>query len=349
MISRAGIRAIEGDLAGDVSRFDSIAWGRGWMWDDEPSSDFAYVTPLSVSHNAVEIRVAPGAKTGHEPALSVAPATEGLVMFNTAVTTADTLVPPLTADRLHGTNTFRVAGRIAPGDTAERLEVSVWQPERWCLELLRERLAARGVSVRGACTIWTTPPPGFDTIASVSRSLDTVLAAVNKESDNLAAELLLKTIAAESGRRPGTSAAGIAIVKEYLAGVGVDTSAVQMADGSGVSFYNEVSPEALLGLLQAEYSQPATFARFRASLPVAGVDGTLRGRMKGTRAQGNAAAKTGTLTGVSTISGYLTSADGRPVAFCILASHFPGPAGAVRALQNEIIALLAQTEIGPRR
>jgi D-alanyl-D-alanine carboxypeptidase/D-alanyl-D-alanine-endopeptidase (penicillin-binding protein 4) len=194
-----------------------------------------------------------------------------------------------------------------------------------------------------------TAPPGEDTLAAVSRSLDTVLAVINKESDNLSAELLLKTIAAERVPGPGSARAGLAVVKEYLAGVGIDTSRMILADGSGVSWYTAVSPEALTALLRAEYGQGQTYPRFRASLSVAGVDGKLRNRMKGSRAEGNAAAKTGTLSGVGCLSGYVASADGRTLAFSILGNHFPGEGAVLRSLQNTIVALLARTDVAGGR
>ncbi len=348
MIAARGIRRITGGIIGDVSRFDSVGWGKGWMWDDEPYSDFPFLTPLCVHHNVISLRVTPSSAPGGAPGFTMEPASAEVKVLSAAITGTDTLIAPLDGDRIRNTNTFRLFGRIAPDDTAKHLDLTIWKPAEWLLALLRDRLLGRGVRIVGGLSTSLTPVPFADTLGEVTHGLDTVVERTNKESYNLGAEMLLKTLGAEGSSPPGSAEAGLAAVKSYLAEADADTTAMILADGSGVSWYTVVSPSAVCRLLQHEFDQSATFGRFRRSLPVAGIDGSLKNRMKGTKAEGNAAAKTGTLTGVSCLSGYVTTAGGAPVAFSILCNHFPGELSVLRALQNSIVALVAGTDLRKR-
>jgi D-alanyl-D-alanine carboxypeptidase/D-alanyl-D-alanine-endopeptidase (penicillin-binding protein 4) len=163
-----------------------------------------------------------------------------------------------------------------------------------------------------------------------------VLINLNKISDNLTAELLLKTIGAEKFGRPGTAGKGVRAIRQFLGNIGVDTTAVNTADGSGVSRYNLVTPAELVSLLAAMWKNFAIRNEFAATLPIAGVDGTLRNRMKGTAAEGVIHAKTGTLSGVSTLSGYTMTADGEELAFSMMMQHYLDSASAIRPVQDRI-------------
>ena len=130
-------------------------------------------------------------------------------------------------------------------------------------------------------------------------------------------------------------------MQNYLCDLEIDTTMMILADGSGVSWYNALSPEAIVQLLQKEHEHPATFRRFYESLPIAGVDGTLKNQMKGTIAAGKIHAKTGTLTGISGLSGYAITADNHLLAFSMLGNHFPGKVSQLREVQNKIMEILA--------
>ncbi len=338
-IRARGIRIITGDLVGDAGAFDSVYWGHGWMWDDEPDPDEAFITPLTVNGNSVKVLIRSGRRRGSRPTVSVVNPASSVRVHNDAITTSDTSLPPLTVTRQPHVNTIDVSGRILPGGYHET-SVSLWRPDLYFLRLFRERLSARGVRVEGKIRLGSGR--GIRNIAAVAHSVDDVLREINKESDNLGAENLLKCLAAQATGRPGTSLAGLTLVRGYCAQHGIDTSRITLADGSGVSWYNEVPPSAIVTLLREEYRQGATFSRFRETLPVAGVDGTLANRMRGSPAEGNARAKTGTLTGVSAISGYVSGADGTPMAFSILCNHFRGDLDPLRAVQDSVLVILAE-------
>jgi D-alanyl-D-alanine carboxypeptidase/D-alanyl-D-alanine-endopeptidase (penicillin-binding protein 4) len=216
----------------------------------------------------------------------------------------------------------------------------VWKPEFYFLELLKERLMTHGIQIHGKLRIDTVYHG--QRIAAISHRIDSVVHQINKPSDNLAAENLLKTLAVVKQRKPGASQDGLFIIKEYLTSVGIDTSKMILADGSGLSWYNAISPDAVVQLLFHEYHTPA-FRRFYESLPIAGVDGTLKNRMKETRAEGNVHAKTGSLTGVSALSGYVKNRDGVTLIFSMLCNHFPQKILSLRNAQDNIMNILTSS------
>ena len=334
-----GIKSITGNLVGDVTYFDDIPWGSGWMWDDEPEAYEASITPLTVNDNAIHISVKAGRNSGDSLRYSVDHVTRFVSVVNRGTTSSDTLLPSLTVSRLKNENTITIQGRMKPSDPEQQFDLSVWRPELFFLELLKEKLEEKGIVVHGTAVIDSVR--GSRKMAEVTHSLDSVLSKINKPSNNLAAENLLKTLAAEKHGVPGSAVAGLAVVKQYLSSLGIDTTAITLADGSGLSFYNLVSPDAMVQILRRQYDRQSTFKRFYESLPVAGVDGTLKNRMRHTRAEGNVHAKTGSISGVSTLSGYVTTADGKMLAFSIMANHFPGNATPLRNAQDKIMELLA--------
>jgi serine-type D-Ala-D-Ala carboxypeptidase/endopeptidase (penicillin-binding protein 4) len=343
-VRSSGITRISGDIVGDVTYFDTLSWGAGWMWDDEPSSDEAFITPLTVNDNAIDIVVRPGRRRGERPLVLLEPPTRYVSVLNSATTSFDTLIPSLTVTRPRGGNTLRLDGRIPPHSPEQRFKLSVWRPEYYFLQLFREKLIEQGVKVGKFLRLDSAR--GTVQLAEVSHEFDSVLHQINKASDNLGAENLLKVIGAEKNGPPGSAVQALLLVKSSLASAGVDTANLVLSDGSGVSWYNEVSPGALVQLLTGMYRDHTGFARFYESLPVGGVDGTLKNRLWRTRAEGNVHAKTGSLSGVSSLSGYVTSADGKLLAFSILCNHFPAQLSLLRDLQDRIVSLLAGSHSG---
>jgi D-alanyl-D-alanine carboxypeptidase/D-alanyl-D-alanine-endopeptidase (penicillin-binding protein 4) len=339
LIRQAGINKITGNIIGDVTYFDDLYWGAGWMWDDEPEYYEAFISPLTINGNCVDIKVMPGLKPGDSLRYSLEPPLPYFVIKNQGITTNDTLVPPLNVTRLKHENTITISGRISPTDTGETFTLSIWKPEWYFLELLKSKLIEHGIEFKGKVLLDTLRPSVK--IAEIAHPLDSVLHQINKPSDNLAAENLLKTMAAEKFGPPGNANNGLTLVKAYLASIGIDTTAIVLGDGSGLSPYNLVSPDAIVTLLQKQYENKTTFQRFYESLPLAGVEGTLKNRMQNTRAFKNVKAKTGTLLGVSTLSGYVTTADSTMLAFSIMANHYPKELRTLRIAQDKIMDLLA--------
>lgn len=337
-IRAAGIRRITGDLIGDASYFDTLTWGKGWMWDDEPDADEAFISPLTVDDNAVRVTVRPARRSGRKPFVSVEPPTRVISVQNDAVTSGDTAIAPLEAVRSRGSSVIGLRGRMPIGGGPEEFLVSVPRPELMFLDLLRQRLAAHGVAVAGS--LRTEPLFRGKEITTLFHPLDSAVDRINKVSDNIGAENLLKSLAAERSGAPGTAAAGTEVVKGFLAYAGIDTLDLTLVDGSGVSFYNAVSPDAIVRVLTWLHNDSVLFHRFLASLPIAGVDGTLKLRMRGSAAEGNVFAKTGSLTGVSALSGYVRTRGGKLLAFSLLYNEVPGENGLAREHQDRIVNVL---------
>lgn len=344
LVSR-GVRVITGDLRADASWFDAVEWGTGWMWDDGPYWYWPYVSALTLNDNTVSVTVRPTA-FGDTVAVVLDPPTRYVEVRVTARTTAPGTEPDLEIDR-HWTpkeNVIDVLGTLpAGGDSVVALR-TVEDPALYAATVLGELLAARGVTVLG--TVRHGPLMGA-AAATVARhgsdSLAVSLRNFLKASDNLTGEQLVKQLGAESAGPPGSYETGLAAVLAYLAReVGIDTLALRIADGSGVSRYNLVTARQIVQLLAHMAGQKKLGPLYATALPIAAVDGTLEERMAGTPAAARARAKTGSLEGVTALSGYVPSSTGERLAFGILMEFFVGPAASRRAVQDSIVATLSR-------
>lgn len=238
-------------------------------------------------------------------------------------------------------------GTIAQ-DSAELLvgRYSVENPSHYAAHLFAQALRSAGVVIeRGIVPNLVPLPAKPDTNSNLrmlvehrSPPMREVVALINKPSDNLITEITLKVIGKEQ-RGIGTTEAGIQAVRAFLQQAGLEVGAVHIADGSGLSRINGISPENLVRLLEFMHRSPHAEA-FRASLPIYGVDGTLRNRLRDTPVQGNGFAKTGSLYRVSSLSGYLRTKSGRTLAFAIVMNAYNAPASDARALQDKLVQLL---------
>lgn len=338
-----GVKRIEGDIVADASFFDDLFWGKGWMWDDEPSCFQAFISPITINDNCVHVVVRPGERVGDLVRVATVPQTSYLSLKNLGVTGIDTSENTLkvTRDLRQRSNTILVHGSLPLNSREREFAISVWQPELYATTLLRERFEAEGISVSGQTRLGLMNEQARQ-VALHEWPIDSVIVNINKTSDNLSAENTLKVIAAEKRGVPGTALNGISVMNEFLFSLGIDTTSYSIVDGSGLSHYNLISAETLAQLLTQMYKKKDLFELFYRSLPIAAVDGTLQNRMRGTAAAGNARAKTGTLTGVSALSGYVKTEDGDLLAFSILMEHFTGSAGAYRNVQDKIVDMLAR-------
>jgi len=329
------------DLGVDVRYFDDLHWGAGWTWDEEPAAYGMFITPLMLNNNTVTVRVLPSATPGMPPAVTIDPQTAYIPLINTAVTVADSVQVPLEITRLwrERLNTITVTGQIRTASRERIEQLSVWRPELYAGTVFAEKLRAQGVQVNTVRIDSASATPAMT--IRFDHAIDTVLTFLNKVSDNLSAESVLKSIAASKNGAPGSAREGIAIVNTYLAAIGIDTNRISIADGSGLSRYNLTSPATVVALLTAMHRDSLNFPVFFHTLPIAGVDGTIGGRMKRTPAEGNLRAKTGTLSAVTALSGYVNSSDGEMLAFSILMQNYASGSRAYRAVQDAIGAMLA--------
>lgn len=344
-VEKAGIRRIEGYLLYDESLFDGIRRGWDWAWDDEPYYYSPCLSAICVERNAVTVFVSPGEKVGDPPRIRLFPPTEYLLVRNEALTSPAGTPTTIIITREHARNIAIVRGQIpldARADSA-RQALSVEEPPQYALCLLREALQKRGITTRYRTALPDRVPQGARLIHThTSPSLREILPLLNKPSDNLIAECLMRTLGA-TVYREGSAEAGERVMLDFLKQAGLDLSALNIVDGSGLSRRNQVSARNLVTLLRYMASHPQAKV-FIDSLPVAGVDGTLRARMVNTPVQGKARAKTGSLGRVSTLSGYLTTQTGEELVFAILMNNYNGSSAEARRIQDSILLRLAQGE-----
>ena len=205
-----------------------------------------------------------------------------------------------------------------------------------CGHLLKSALIEKGIHVTGKIVSGTVPSDARRVAKHLSPPLADLLKLMNKPSDNWIAELVFKTIGAEVMGEPGTWKKGREAIAEFLGEIMDEPPIHRFVDGSGLSRYNLLNAELLTRLLVYMYHNFEVMPEFLASLPIAGVDGTLKNRMQGVSAEKVLRAKTGTLSGVSALAGYTVTADDEVFAFGILISHYIGPAKSARSIQDKI-------------
>lgn len=341
-IRSKGITKVEGDVVADASYFDDNYWGSGWMWDDEPDPDEMFTSALSVNRNCFTVMVMPTFLPGDSVIVMLEPFSPLISVECHAKTVSDTSDNTLTITRLfkERLNTVVVSGDIPRSAAPVRKRMSIREPARFAAELFQKAMERDSIVIAGNIRLGTTPAYA-GRLAEIARPIDSVLVFMNKNSDNLSAENLLKIVGAVRRGVPGSTQNGLYVENEFSSTLGIDTTAWSPVDGSGVSHYNLVTVNDIVRLLAGIARRPHPFHVIYASLPIAGVDGTLATRMRGTAAQGNVRGKSGTINGVSSLSGYVATRDGELLAFSIVMENFVGPLRFFQLAQDRICERLA--------
>lgn len=357
-IAAAGVKQVAGDLVGDESYFSGPAYGSGSQWEDLQWGFGAEVSALSVNDNLVNLSVTPGRGVGAPAVASIEPPDPLLTITNRATTSAKGTRRNLLVHRGLSSSVVEIQGSLALDDAGFSGRLAVAQPALLFAYLLRSSLAKKGVVISGKTR--TTPPSLFVNPANSgapsglieltnlqSPPFSLIAAQTLKPSQNLYAELILRTlgrVASTNSSVPDvgrtSESAGVEVVRTFLREAGVDPSALSLTDGSGLSRDDMVTAEATLQLLT--YMRRHRFATaFREALPIAGVDGTIRNRMKGTPAQNNLRAKTGELRSASSLSGFVTTAAGEELVFSIMVNNYPDGVNPPSVCIDPIAVLLA--------
>ncbi len=329
-LREAGVRRVRGDLVADDSFFDDVPLGAAWSWDDEPFYYSAVTSALTVAPDTdydsgnVIVRTSPGA-VGARPAVALQPRTGVVRVVNRATTGAAGSDTSLTVERQHASRRVVVTGSIAAdADTSEEW-VTVPDPTTYASDVLERALRAEGIRVDGDVREGRTPSGARVLATHDSMTLTDLLTPFLKLSNNMHAEALVKTMGHEA-TGTGSWSDGLAVVEANAERLGVDTSTLRMSDGSGLSRFDLLTTDSLADLLVAVRSEP-WFQDWYDALPIAGnpdrfTGGTLRSRMAGTAAADNLHAKTGSMTSVSALSGYVDNADGRPLVFSMISNDY---------------------------
>jgi len=336
-----GVRTILGRVIGDDDAFDDEPLGFGWSWDDLPDDYAAGVSALQFNENAARLTISAGAAAGDAVSVDVTPAGTGLIIDNLLSTSAPDQQASIAVRRLAGSSRIDVRGTVPAGSKPVTRVVSVDNPTLFAVTALRDALIARGIDVRGPAVDIDDvahPPKRSDGVVLItyrSPPLSTLAVRLMKVSQNLYAETLLKTLGA-------SAVAGRMTVQAVLDEWGIPADALIQRDGSGLSRYDYVTADALVAILMHVDRDDTLRGPFEASLPIAGRDGTLANRMKGTAADGNARAKTGSMSNVRALSGYVASGDGEPLVFSILANNFETTADVINHATDAIVVRLAE-------
>ena len=343
---QSGVREIDGDIVVDDTYFDEVSKGKGWMWDDGPIGGYySHQSALTINHNGVMVTVSPGAEVGEPVRLRLDPPTKYLKLLIDAVTVGASEPGSLLVERQTEpvpANVLTIRGLVPVSQEAMRKHVDIVNPALFCGTLFREALGRKGISVQGVVRKGVVPDGASEIAVHTSVPLSLIVRKMNKRSDNLIAELLLKTLGAEVIGAVGTSQKGLRVINGFLSETGIATTRSALADGSGVSRYNLLSASMLTNLLVHMFKDFSLMPEYVMALPVAGIDGTLSWRMRGSRAAGVLRAKTGTMRGVTTLAGYAMTADGEILAFAMLMSHYVGSPDPHRALQDKIGNILTR-------
>ena len=341
-----GIRRVGGQLIGDDNAFAEPGWGVGWAWDDLSAGYGAAVGALQYNENQVELLIGPGLEAGGRAIISVSPPGTGIVLNHAVTTVAEGQPTRVSVQRIPGSNMLTISGQMAIGSPAISELAAVPNPTILYLNALREALARNGVFVGGGSLdiddARVKPDYSKATLLLEDRSapLSSIVDVCLKWSRNEYAETLLYSLAPTLTE--ATAEAGLDVVREILGTWGVAPELYVARDGSGLSRNDYVAPDAFVGLLTHMWKDPRHLQPYRAAMPQSGASGSLANRMKDTVAAQRVWAKTGSMSNVRTLSGYLMTLDNEPIAFSFMANGFRVPASQIDATMDEALVRLVK-------
>ncbi|KAA6349225.1 D-alanyl-D-alanine carboxypeptidase DacC [termite gut metagenome] len=340
-ISRFPFSSIQGSIYGDVSMKDSLYWGNGWVWDDNPESFQPYLSPLMYHKGFVKVTVTPNSIKGGKATIECEPNSSFYTIRNETISHgAEAGKFSVSRNWLKNENEIIISGNVESKQTGE---VNMHTSQDFFMHTFVERLRKKGMNVPETY-IYSEFIPDVTAVCMAYREtpIQAVLNQLLKESDNLNGEALLYKLGAQYVKKKRVSAAdGIKVITNMMEHLGHSPQNYRIADGSGLSNYNYVSPALLVDFLKYAYSDTEIFQKIYEALPVAGVDGTLKNRMKKGKAYRNIHAKTGTFTGISCLAGYVRTSYNHFWAFAIMNQNTLS-ASKARALQDMICEELAQ-------
>jgi D-alanyl-D-alanine carboxypeptidase/D-alanyl-D-alanine-endopeptidase (penicillin-binding protein 4) len=366
-VEQAGVRTIEGNIVGDDTFFLYEPYGKAWAWDDLQWAYGAPISALSFNENAIGLAISPDPAKPETSVASWTPDVDYYTLDNSMVPNPPGKTARPGIERRPGSMLVRAWGTADPGF---HVNIAVEDAAEFTATAFDLALLKRGIKVKGSPTFshrypdgtgnfeaerskpiaalgpsqaFTVTPPLagrriFATHDSVPIAQD--ITVINKVSQNLHAELLLRLLGKVHGD-DGSIAQGTRVVRQFLLAAGVKDSDFYIYDGSGMCPYNRIAPRAYTQLL-SYVGRQSWGDGFRETLPIAGVDGTLISRFANSPLKSKLWAKTGTMTGVNALSGYLTAASGRLLAFSILVNgHRPGTEAELQAVDQIAEAIAA--------
>jgi D-alanyl-D-alanine carboxypeptidase/D-alanyl-D-alanine-endopeptidase (penicillin-binding protein 4) len=352
----AGIDSVDGRIIGDDQAFDDEWIGAGWAWDYLQYDYAAPVGALEYNEDFATLTIAPASDVGGRPLVQLQSGS-GLELVNHATTGAEGSANTIDYRRHLDRPVIEVTGSVPLGGKTDTRSVAVVNPTLFFAEALKSELSSRGIAVNG-------PAVDFDDVAAEflspngttnhgesaptstliakteSPPLHEIATVLMKISQNLYAETLLKAVGAMANGL-GTTEGGRIAARKTLSAWGIKTDSYVIYDGSGLSRYNYITAGTVVDVLLHMYTDPRHRDRFLPALPIAGKDGTIATRMRGTRAEGNAIAKTGSISNARSLSGFVKTRDGEMIVFSILANDFVIPSATITAMADLAVESLA--------
>ncbi|MBV9341485.1 MAG: D-alanyl-D-alanine carboxypeptidase/D-alanyl-D-alanine-endopeptidase [Acidobacteria bacterium] len=364
-----GVKYIDGDIVADDSYFAFERYGEGWSQDDLVWPDGAPVSALTINDNVIFVNILPGARAGDKAFVSVTPFADYYTIDNRLMTTPAGTGRKIYINREPGSTTLTLWGTIPMDDNGANEGLAIEDPAEFAATLFRHLLEMRGIAVYGRQRTHHTELASLSTFTTVavasgrggdehslsfpsgplvlgeyrSAPLAEDIEVINKVSQNLHAEILLRLLGREKGTA-GTVQAGLEVLRGFLNNAGIAGDEYSFYDGSGLSRQNLVTPHCVVELLRYALTQPWG-KQFHDSLPVAASDGSLADRFKDLNPAAHLYAKTGSLGGVKTLSGYGVTAKGEELAFSILTNNFNIPGKRL----NEAIDMIVETVLNSRK
>jgi D-alanyl-D-alanine carboxypeptidase/D-alanyl-D-alanine-endopeptidase (penicillin-binding protein 4) len=327
----SGIKEIKGDIIINNSIFDNILYGPGWMWDDMDSCDSSPISPVFIDDNCVKVNLS----VANNQLLIDSKSPVAINTSDVKIVSEDT--EDLKVINFSNNSPLSISGMIGANNSAE-LEQSIYKPENYFIYLLKPML--KPVIFKGK--IMVGKPSGKKTITLVqnnSKPLKEILKRFDKESHNLTGELLLKTVGLKEDGKTGSTKKGSQAMRKYLENT-FHNSNFNLVDGSGLSRYNLVSPSLIMDLLEYIYANETYRDIVLAAFPLGGAEGTLKNRLKNIKNY-KVIAKSGSMTGVNCLSGYLIRDNGKVFSFSIMINNANLGGKALRDIQDKILELVA--------
>jgi serine-type D-Ala-D-Ala carboxypeptidase/endopeptidase (penicillin-binding protein 4) len=339
-----GIERIQGRVIGDDDAIEEPRPALAWAWDDIGYATGAIYGALNVFENRMTVTVISGLTEGGPTTLRTESFGAHRALANRTTTGPRGSQPFAWPEQRPGEPFLTIAGSVPAGSRSITLTVSAGNPTVWFANVLRDVLMAGGIEVTGGAYDIDDVVPRPDTASSdllftyTSPPLRDLVRPLLKDSINLYGEAFMR-LNATPGAFP-TNDAALEGLRRRLDDWGIPAEHQQLIDGSGLSRRNTITPEALLSVLRRMHESNDS-SPFMTGLPIAGTDGSLAGRMRGTPAAGNVKAKTGTMTNVRSLAGYVTTRDRERLAFVIMVNNFEGNGTAANDAIDSIAVRLA--------
>ena len=369
-----GVKYVDGDIVADDSYFAFERYGEGWSQDDLVWADGAPVSALTINDNVVFVNILPADRPGEKAFVSLKPFADYYRIDNRVITTPAGTGRKFFVNREPGSTVITLWGNMPLDDQGANEALAIEDPAEFAAVLFRQLLEKRGIAIYGrqrtrhtelatlstfTATAIAPSHGGSDsvsrpfksdqplTLASYeSKPLLEDLRVINKVSQNLHAEILLRLLGRERGNA-GTIEGGLEVLREFLTQAGISSDQYVFYDGSGLSRQNLVTPHAIAQILRYASAQPWGTA-YKSTFPVSGIDGSLSDRLSAPRLQSRILGKTGSLGGVKTLSGYATTDAGQTVAFSILSNNFNLPSKRVTDAIDQVVQAIVEDTVSGR-